>query len=135
MSIVLDKPEQIAMWVLLSRRAQIKLHLNGIPVKGLVSWCKKNIEGCENARTVKQCVVPVEYAIAAAGGPQDFSIVNVHVMEKVNNTTFLDRGIFNSMDDVEANARMVYLYSTGNLEIVYTLDTVRDANGQIYVPA
>lgn len=133
MSIALTTPTQIAMWVLLSRRAQIKLHLKGVSVPGLVKWCRANIDGCENTRTVKQCIVPVEYAIATAGGPQDFSLVNVHVM--INEGEFFsDVGIFSDMSEVEALTDLVSYYQNGDLEIVYTLDKPRGTNGRYYVP-
>lgn len=131
---VLDTPEQIQMWVLLSRRAQLKLQAKGLPTKGLIKWCKANIEGCESARTWRDCVVPVESAIAMAGGPQDYSIVNVHVMVK-RGGLFIDRGIFADMAEVEARPDFVNLYNEGSLEIVYTLDEPRAANNEIFVPA
>jgi hypothetical protein len=141
---VLDTPEAINMWVLLSRRAQLKLWMNGMSrpaderkmyqTPGLVKWCKANIEGAENARTARDCIVPVEYAIASAGGPQDFSLVNVHVMRKAGGL-FHDRGIYADMSEVEANPTFVSLYERGLLEIVYTLDEPREPNGQAYVPA
>lgn len=133
MTIVFDTPAQISMWVLLSRRSQIRLHLKGYPVAGLVKWCRANIDGCENARTVKQCVVPVEYAIASANGPQDFSIVNVHVMLS-RGGMFFDRGIYPDMDAVEDNPGFVKAYEAGKLEIVYTLEDTREANGEVFVP-
>jgi hypothetical protein len=135
-TVVLDTPEQINMWILLSRRAQVKLHLKGLTTKGLLKWLKVNIEGCENARTVKDCVVPLEYTIAMAGGPQDFSLINVHVMERVNDDdVFRDLGIFPDMASVEANAGLVALYFAHRLELVYTLDEPRDATNEIFIPA
>jgi hypothetical protein len=136
MSIILDTPEQINMWVLLSRRAQLKMQLKGVVTKGLVKWCKANIPGCERARTAKDCVVPVEYAISEAGGPPDYSVVNVHVME--HSTTpgiFVDNGIYSTMEEVEAVPRFVKLFRQGNLEIVLTLEEPREPNSQLYSPA
>jgi hypothetical protein len=134
MTIVLDTPAQINMWVLLSRRHQIKLHLKGYPHPGLVKWCKANIEGCESARTVKDCVVPVEYAIAAGNGPQDFSFVNVHVMLNVDDV-FYDQGIYPDMTTVETHAPFVQEYSAGNLELVFTMEDIRPPNGKTFLPA
>jgi hypothetical protein len=134
MTIALDTPEQITMWVMLSRRAQLKLQLKGIKVPGIVKWCRANVPGAENARTAKQCVVPLEYMIADAGGPQDFSIVNVHVMYK-SGGLFFDKGIYSDMSEVEADPAFVELYKRGLLEIVYTLDEPREATDQIFVPA
>lgn len=134
MTIALTTPDQINMWVLLSRRAQLKLQAKGLPTKGLVKWCRENIEGCEKARTWKDCVVPVEYAISAKGGPSDYSLVNVHVMLN-RGGLFMDRGIFNDMSEVEANPDFVKAYGDGRLELVLTMEDVRNANGEIFVPA
>lgn len=134
MSFVLDTPEQINMWVLLSRRSQLKLQMKGISVPGIVKWCRANVPGAEKARTAKACVVPLEYMIAAAGGPQDFSIVNVHVMRK-RGDYFADLGIHPDMVSLEANPAMVEAYNKGQLEIVYTLEEPRPSNRQTYIPA
>lgn len=130
MTIVLDKPEQINMWILLSRRMQLKMQLHGMRTPGLVKWMKAHVEGCENARTAKQCIVPLEYLIASLDGPQDFSVVNIHVMYKAGGL-FHDQGIFNSPDDLHAGLQRAY--AAGKLEVVYTLDEPRESNGQIYV--
>lgn len=136
MTIALTEPHQITMWVLLSRRAQLKLQAKGIKTPGLIKWCRENIEGCEKARTWKDCVLPVEYAIAEGGGPQDFSIVNVHVMRNLGGGTFSDLGIFNDMTVPEANEDWLRLYANGGLEIVYTMDEPRDAiPGMLYQSA
>jgi hypothetical protein len=131
---ILDTPEQINMWVLLSRRAQLKLQMKGIKTPGIVKWCRKNVPGAETARTARDCIVPLEYLIAENGGPQDFSIVNVHVMLH-RGGVFLDRGIYSDMSEVEANSAFVEAYAKGRLEIVYTLDEPRDATGEMFVPA
>lgn len=132
---ILDTPEQIEMWVLLSRRAQLKLQMKGIRTPGLVKWCRENIEGAEKARTAKDCVVPVEFAIALAGGKTDYTLVNVHVMERVNDEVFQDLGIFPDMDAVEQNAGLVALYMANRLELVFTLDEPREATGDLYTNA
>jgi hypothetical protein len=132
---VLDTPEQINMWVLLSRRSQLKLQMKGIKTPGLVKWCKANIPGAEKARTAKDCVVPVEYAISEAGGPPDYSLVNVHVMVRLQNGFFRDEGIFSTMAEVEAIDRLTTLYMQGRLELVYTLDEPRPPTKELYVPA
>ena len=134
MSTILDTPSQINMWVLLSRRHQIQMHIKGLKTPGIVKWCRANIEGAENARTASDCIVPVESAIAMAGGETDFSLVNVHVMTNKGDY-FKDEGIFNDMSEVEANAGFVANYAAGRLEIVYTLEDVRPANGQMFIPA
>lgn len=127
MAIVLDTPEQINMWILLSRRAQLKLQAKGYPTKGLVKWCKANIEGCEDARTWRDCVLPVENAIALGDGPQDFTLINVHVMTVLSDDLFVDKGIFPDMASVEKVPEFVDAWNKGNLELVYTLDEPRDA--------
>jgi hypothetical protein len=133
MTITLDTPEQITMWVLLSRRSQLKMQMKGYRTNGLVKWCKANIPGCENARTAKDCIVPVEYEIAERGGPHDYSIVNVHVMHN-DAGYFWDRGIYPNMDAVESNPFFVSQYQQGKLELVFTLEEPRDANGKAYLP-
>src|SRR5689334_4564089 len=82
-TIVLDTPAQISMWILLSRRHQLQLQLKGYRTAGLVKWCKANIPGAANARTAKDCVVPVEYAISQAGGEVDYKLVNINCLEVV----------------------------------------------------
>ena len=58
MTTMLNTPEQINAWVLLSRRSQLHLHLQGVKVPGIVKWCKANIPA-EYApmNTAKQCLV------------------------------------------------------------------------------
>lgn len=135
MTIVLETPAQIGMWVLLSRRGQLKLQLKGLKTAGLIKWCRENIEGCESARTARDCIVPLEFVISEAGGPADYSIVNIHVMEKTANGNFRDRGIYPDMASVEANAGNAALYLAGRLEVVLTLDDAREATGDLYMPA
>jgi hypothetical protein len=133
MTIALTTPAQINMWVLLSRRSQLKLQMKGLKVPGIVKWCRENVPGAEKARTAKDCVVPLEYLIAENNGPQDFSIVNVHVMENIDGV-FYDLGVFNDMKEVEDDPWMVSLYVGGNLELVFTLDETRPPNNKTYQP-
>lgn len=135
MSFSLDTPEEINMWVLLSRRAQVKMHMRGMEVPGLMSWIRSNIEGAESIRTVREGIVPLEYAIVSAGGPQDFTFVNVHVMVETMQGIYKDMGIVADMGAVETNPDWVTYYQQGRLELVYTLDDVRPANDEIFVPA
>src|SRR6478735_9179787 len=130
MTIVLDTPEQINMWVLLSRRSQVQAHLKGYKVKGIIAALKRDIPGCENIRYVKDAVVPIEFAIANAGGNVDYRLVNVHVLKVESKGVFVDLGIYNDMSEVEANDKFVSLYARGRLEIVLTEDDVRPANHQ-----
>lgn len=135
-TIALDTPEQITMWVLLSRRSQLKLQMKGLKVPGIVKWCKANVPGAERARTARDCIVPLEYMIAERNGPADFSIVNVHVMRIVGNGVFQDLGIFPDTTTVEVeHPEWMTLYHNGGLEVVFTLDEPRESNGQFYQPA
>lgn len=130
----LDQPEQINLWVLLSRRHQVQLHLKGLKVPGIVKACREQIPGCENARRARDCIVPIEETIAAAGGEVDYNLVNVHVMfNRGGRGTYWDCGIFSSMSEVEANPGFVREYQAGLLELVLTLDEPREPNGQGYV--
>lgn len=138
MTIALDTPEQINMWVLLSRRAQLKMHLAGYPVKGLVAWCKRNLVTGENGkpiRTAKDAVVPLEYLISQHGGEIDWKLVNMHVMRRLNPETFQDLGIYDSPEVIEVGSPMHQMYEAGALEIVLTLQEPRKANGDLFVTA
>ena len=130
----LDTPAQISMWVLLSRRHQVQLHLKGLKVPGIVKACREQIPGAENARTAKDLIVPIEYAISEAGGEIDFRLVNVHVMLNRGGMYF-DKGVFSDMSEVEANPAFVEWYGEGMLEIVLTLDEPRGETNEIFVPA
>lgn len=135
MSIVLDTPEQIGMWVLLSRRHQIQLQIKGIKTPGIVKWVKDNIDTHGlNVRTAKDCVIPIEYAIAQAGGNVDYRLVNVHVLVNRGGMLF-DLGIYSDMSEVEAVPQFVRDYKDGNLEIVLTRSAPRPPTKDIYVPA
>jgi hypothetical protein len=135
MTIALTTPEQIGMWVLLSRRHQLKLHLKGYPVKGLVAWFKRNLpegEGGKPVRTAKDCIVPIEHAISAAGGEVDYSWVNMQVFEKVREDVLQDLGVYNSPDDIGEDSPLAQMYRAGRLEIVLTTQDVRPPNGNLY---
>lgn len=69
MSIVLDTPEQISMWVLLSRRSQLHLHAKGLRFPGLFASLKR--DGLSNKRTAKGALADINKIIEAAGGPPD----------------------------------------------------------------
>jgi len=138
MTIVLDTPEQITMWVLLSRRAQLKMHLAGYPVKGLVAWFKRNLptgEGGKPVRTAKDCIVPLEYAISEAGGDIDWTRVNMHVMRRLNPEVFQDLGVYDSPEDIQEGSPLAEMYKAGDLEIVLTLAEPRKATGDLFTTA
>lgn len=137
MTIALTTPEEIGMWVLLSRRHQVQLHLKGMKVPGIVKWCKANLgtaEGGKPIRTAKDAIVPIEYAISEAGGDVDYRLVNVHVMVN-GGGLFHDCGIFPNMEAVERQSDMVKAYQEGSLEIVLTTQEPRERNGEVYVSA
>lgn len=130
-SIILDTPEQISMWVLLSRRHQIKMHLAGYPVKGLAAALRRELG--DHGRYVRDYIVPVEFAISEAGGEIDYSRVNVHVMQCTMPGIFHDRGVFASMDDAGTPENRA-LFAKGALEVVLTLEEPREPNSQVYMP-
>lgn len=132
-TIVLDTPNQINAWVLLSRRGQLKLQQKGLKTPGLIKWCRENIPGCERARVARDCIVPVEYALSQIGADVDYSVVNCHVMVQSMSGIFHDRGVFANPDDAKT-PELLAAFKNGNLEMVLTLDDVREPNGQIYVP-
>ncbi len=127
MTIVLDTPEQINMWVLLSRRSQLKMHLAGFKVTNIVKACRRDVPGCEDARTALDCVVPVNYAISEGGSEIDYSMVNVHVLVDNEDGTYVDNGIYSDMSGVEADPGFTALYAVGRLELILTLEEPREA--------
>jgi hypothetical protein len=138
MTIALDTPEQINMWVLLSRRAQLKMHLAGYPVKGLVAWCKRNLdmtEGGKPIRTAKDAVVPLEYLISQHGGQVDWKVVNMHVMRRLNDEVFQDLGIWDSPEEIQEGSPMHQMYEAGSLEIVLTTQETRKPTGELFTTA
>lgn len=131
---VLDTPAQISMWVLLSRRHQIQLHLKGLKVKGLAAALKREFPG--EGRNVKDFIVPVEFAISQAGGDVDYKLVNVHIMEATGSGVFVDMGIYDSPKAAtEANAGIAILGMAGRLECVLTMEAPREPNGKHFLPA
>lgn len=130
MSIMLDTPEQINLWVLLSRRHQVQLHLKGIKVPGILKWGKDHFPG--EVKTVKDMVVAVETAISMAGGEPDFNLVNVQTFLKRGGLLY-DLGVFPTMAEVEAKPEFVKAYERGILEIMFTTEDVREANSQVYM--
>lgn len=131
---VLDTPQQISMWVLLSRRHQIQLHLKGLTVRGLAASLKRDFPG--QGRNVKDFIVPVEFAISEAGGEVDYKLVNIHIMEALPSGVFVDMGVFNSPKDAAAeNAGIAALGMAGRLECVLTTEAVRPPNGKHFQPA
>jgi hypothetical protein len=136
MSTVIDTPEGIAMWVLLSRRGQVQMHLKGLKVKGILSALKRDIGDYGNR--VANYVVPIEFAISEAGGNVDYRLVNVHLMTKQHDAifgeVFVDHGIYSDMDEAGTPENRD-LFARGLLECVLTEDAPREPNGQIFQPA
>lgn len=130
---VLDKPEQISMWVLVSRRHQVQMHLKGLTQKGIIAALKRDIGN--NGNRVKDYVVPIEFAISEAGGQVDYKLVNVHICEILGNGLFKDLGVFPDPDHAAENAGIMALHMAGRLEIMLTTDEPREATGQLMMPA
>lgn len=129
---MLDTPAGVNMWVLLSRRHQVQMHLKGYKVKGIMVALKREF-GNLGSR-VKDYVVPIETAISMAGGEADYRLVNVHVMKRIDDTLFIDSGIFSNMAEVEALPELVEAYGLGQLEIVFTNEDTRPENGGLFSP-
>lgn len=128
-TIVLDTPAQISMWVLLSRRHQVQLHMKGLKVKGIMACLKR--EFGDHGNRVANYVLPIEHAIANAGGEVDYKLVNVHVMVNRGGMLF-DRGVFANMDDAGTDTHKMW-HEEGILALQLTSEDVREANGEIYV--
>lgn len=130
-SIILDTPEQISAWVLLSRRSQVQMHLKGYKVKGILSALKRDFG--DHGSRVANYVLPIEEAAAAAGIRNDWKLVNLHVMVGAGHNYYTDEGIYNSdteaMDAIEGLAGMV---ANGIAVVVLTLDACREPNGGGY---
>lgn len=132
MTVILDTPAQISLWVLLSRRHQIQMHLKGYPIRGLAAALKREFPG--QGRYVKDFIVPVEFAISEKGGEVDYKLVNVHIMEVVSDGVFADRGIFATMDEAGTPENRA-LFAKGAIEAALTVEAPREPNGQMYTPA
>lgn len=135
-AITLDTPEQITLWVLLSRRHQIQLHLKGLKTPGLVKWVKANLDTAGvSVRTVRDCIVPVEYAISMAGGDVDYRLVNVQFLERVREDVFQDLGVYDSPEGISLMSYIGQLATTDRLEVILTLEDPRPATGDLFAPA
>jgi hypothetical protein len=133
MSITLDTPEQISMWVLISRRHQVQLHLKGLKVKSIMAALKRDFG--DHGNRVTNYIVPIEYAISEAGGEVDYSLVNVHVMLS-RGGMFFDRGVYDSTDAALAtHPEFGEQFAKGNLEVVLTTDEPRPMTNEIFLPA
>lgn len=127
---VIDTPAGINMWVLLSRRRQIQMHLRGLTVKGLAATLKREFPDV-GGRYVKDFIVPVEFAISQAGGEVDYKLVNVHICEKLPNGLFQDMGIYPDLDTAGNQAGVKALWFAGRIECILTTEDVRDADGRL----
>lgn len=132
--IVLDTPQQINAWVLLSRISQCHLHMAGYKVKGLLKWLQSNVPDCENARTIKAAYPRLldfcdTFGVSAPGGEQ----CNYQVLMTGGPLTglYLDQGIVSTMDDIETNGTFVQAYSEGRLVIIRTMDEPRGPDRKI----
>jgi hypothetical protein len=128
----LDTPEQINMWVLLSRRSQLKLQMKGLKTPGIIKWCKENI-GPE-CTTAAKALLRLNEVISENGGPYDKD-QHVHVLmkSKPNSNYAADAGIFANMGAVEVIPDFVKAYGEGRLELILTNEPERNADlGLIY---
>lgn len=130
MTIALDTPDQIAAWVLLSRRSQLKLQMKGLKTPGLVKWIRENVPGAENARTAKACVLPVETACANAGIEPDWSQVRAQAMRHMGRGVYLDLGVFENFDAMPEE--WFKMAQDGSIVVQLTTDEVRERNGELY---
>lgn len=126
----LDTKPQINMWVLLSRRHQVQLHLKGLKVKGITTALKRDFG--DHGRQVKDYIAPIEQAIAEAGGEVDYNLVSVHVLVS-RMGMFFDRGVFPDMETA-STPEHVQMFADGDLIVVLTTDEPREANNEIYIP-
>lgn len=107
MTIMIDTPDQINMWVLLSRRHQLKLHAKGYKVKGIFKWIETNLpaEYLEGAkRTALDYLMALNDYIGDLNGPEDDD-VNYRLYLKFTgglHDLYVDHGVFATMSDVEA---------------------------------
>lgn len=95
---VLDTPAQINMWVLLSRRSQLKLQGKGIKTKGLFTALKREVG--ITSRKWDVALLELNDIIGDAGGPEDPEVN--YLVWIGQNDTYIDRGIYGSLADVEA---------------------------------
>lgn len=115
MTIILDTPEQINMWVLLSRRAQLWLQGKGLKTPGLFKWLSEN--GISASRKWDVALVDLNDYIGEMNGPED---------DRMNYRLFLGFnaepvGVFPSLEAIE---RFYYEGNSGPYIINRTLDPV-----------
>jgi hypothetical protein len=124
MTIALTTPAEINMWVLLSRRSQLKLQMKGIKTPGIIKWCKENL-GPE-ATTSKRALLMLNDLISEQGGPNDpEQHVLVALASSPASTYAIDAGIYPNMEAVEAVESFTTAYRDGCLHIIHTSDDVR----------
>jgi hypothetical protein len=130
MSVMLDRPEQIHMWVLLSRRSQLQLHEKGLKTPGLFKWLKDNLGiTTRNARKARQ---ELNDLIGELGGPEDPDTnFNVLIEAAFFPGKYLDDGIYPTMEEVESQYRAAFAGRADQIVIMRTLDEPRDPNGNV----
>lgn len=140
-TIALTTPAQINMWVLLSRRSQLKMQMGmrpdgtpsnvKMPTPGLLKWCKANVG--PQCTTAKRALHALNELIEANGGPEDPAQNYIVAMSvRQGGTLFADQGIVKGMSAVSANEEWVNAYKVGRLHIVMTPEDVRPHNGNVY---
>jgi hypothetical protein len=132
-TIVLDTPEQINAWVLMSRISQCHLHMKGIKVPGLLKWLRANVPDCANARTVKAAYCGLldycdQFGVSAPGGEQcNYQLL---MTPTALNGLYFDMGIVPDLDaSVPENVKTAY--GEGRVVILRTMDDVRDRDTSI----
>lgn len=102
MSIVLDTPEQINAWVLLSRISQCHLHMKGLKVPGLAKWLKANVPDITTERTVRDMYPRLlDYCDTLGISAPGDEMCNYQVLIRGrNDEIYLDYGIYPNLDVV-----------------------------------
>lgn len=102
MTIMLDTPEQINAWVLLSRRHQLHLHLRGVKVPGIVKWCKANIPAeYGTVTTAKNALAYLNDYIGDIGGIPEDEWCSFKLLIGPERGVYIIAGIFEDMAAVE----------------------------------
>jgi hypothetical protein len=132
MTIVLDTPEQINAWVLLSRISQCHLHMKGYKVPGLLKWLKANVPDCKGKASVAAAYPGLldycdQFGISAPGGEQcNYQVLVTGRKDSGLHGLYFDRGVYTSMDAIaEAWGEQ---YAEGRIVILRTMDPERGPN-------
>ena len=124
----------INAWIMLSRVSQCHLHMDGLTVKGLATWLKKNIpseflDGSE--RTVKQLYPRLLDWCDELGLDRGHikDRCNYQILVSVLGGLYLDQGIVATLDEI--GEKWGEAYQQGRVVITRTMDAVRDRDPDI----